>query len=259
MSHARLPLRGGHVRRVNLNGKMAFLGGRPPLNIAILHRGTHRPTCCLPYRRHSPHKFRGERGVHFDRRGRRKETICTPSNPFDVDRRRPLSPQTIGHEQCQPPKKELGTTLPNSVLASSNAATDDGCQSGCVQSGGRDLALEVAQQIIATAASPRVNIRTKIRLLSEITSVGIWDLSALKKGTGQTRTDGPINRDRPGTFTSDPARGDPPFFSANHMLRSGGHNRPHHARARTLSIITSSIIREGIGRRDWRVESVDWP
>ena len=139
---------------------------------------------------------------------------------------RPLSPQTIEH--CQPPKKEFGTTFPEFrpcqlKRGGGRGRKKDGRQWRTLRSGyhdrGTDLGLDVVRQIIATAASPPVNIRTKIGLLSEITSVEIWDLSgsAPKRGSRtaeRTGTGRPIRLVGKTTYTSDsnPARGDPPFF-----------------------------------------------
>ena len=112
----------------------------------------------------------------------------------------------------------------------------------CGAAGAISRWMEVARQIIATAdASPRVNIRTKIGLLSEITSVEIWDLSTRKKESRRTARSTAIVR--PATYTSDP---DParPRGSTVFLVQI-----TCSVEERTLPIITSSIIRAGIGRR----------
>ena len=169
-------------------------------------------------------------GISIGEEGGRR--LPTPSTPFDVGVARRTDgghclrkPSSIANRQ----KRSSGRRFPNSVLASSNAAAGgrgrkkDGRQWRTLRSGyhdrGTDLGLDVVRQIIATAASPPVNIRTKIGLLSEITSVEIWDLSgsAPKRGSRtaeRTGTGRPIRLVGKTTYTSDsnPARGNPPFF-----------------------------------------------
>ena len=128
----RAPLRArARVRRVNHNGKIAILGCRPPLGIAILHRKTH-SQAYLPATSHigatvqSSQILRGTRCAFRSTRKEGGRGQSTPSTPFDVV----VVGGGGGHCLRKPSsnanrqKRSSGRRFPNSVLASSNATSD---------------------------------------------------------------------------------------------------------------------------------------